>query len=351
MDDGANKRYPDFKVIAEMAWAHDGSLDKAISIMRGAAAGGADYISIHFTEMPTYMVQHYGSGVSRVSAGKEHYAVYEYLERINLSQSDWRAFAKAAREAGIGLCVMPNDFASLKFADTDIGPECYVLTAAAFVEPRFIEAVAQCGRTTLFRIGGATLGEIEQAVNRFRAAGQGEIVLLHGFQNYPTKLEDTNIRQIEVLANLFGLPVGLADHIDGADPLAKVIPMLSLACGATWIEKHITHDRSERGEDFEAALDPKQFAEFVSNLRAAAVALGMHGWSPLSEAALRYRNVSRKRAVAQCDLPAGHVIRHEDITFKRSDHGVAGDEIALVLGRRLKTGVAKDDGITTDVLE
>jgi sialic acid synthase SpsE len=351
MSAGAPHARPSFRIVAEMAWAHDGSLDKAINIMRGAKAAGADFIGIHLTDMPTYMVRHYGSGAGRVSAGKEHVALYEYLERINLSQDDWRVFNEAAQGEGIGLCVMPNDLASLKFAEADLHPECYALTAAAFVEPGFVEAIARCGRTTLFRIGGATLGEIEQAVNQFRMAGAGEIVLLHGFQNYPTKLEDTNIRQLEVLARMFGTPVGLADHIDGADPLARVIPPLSLACGATWIEKHITHDRDERGEDFEAALDPEQFAEFVGNVRAAAVALGVSEWLPLSEAALRYRSVTRKRAVARHDLPAGHVLRQEDIVFKRSDHGVAGDEIALVLGRRLKASVARDDGIGLDVVE
>ena len=101
-------------IVAEMAWAHDGSLDKAIRIMRAAAEAGANAIGIHITDIPNYMVPHYGSGEGRVSAGKENLQVYQYLQDINLSNDDWSAFSKEAKALDIKLCVMPNDYSSLK---------------------------------------------------------------------------------------------------------------------------------------------------------------------------------------------------------------------------------------------
>jgi len=333
-------------IIAEMAWAHDGSVDKAIAIMKAAKEAGADAIGIHVTDIPTYMVPHYGSGEGRVSAGKEHMKVYQYLQDIDLGHDDWIHFATVARATGIALCVMPNDNVSLKFCEAHISPEFYVLTAAAFVEAEFIKAVAQTGRPTFFRIGGATVGEIESALNLFRANGGGKVTLLHGFQNYPTKLEDTNIRQMQSLYELFGVPVGLADHIDGGDPIAKAVPLLALALGATCLEKHITWDRAEKGEDFEAALNPQDFKEFVSFVRAGEIALGERHWGPLSAAAERYRGVSRKRMIASRAIAAGTVLCREDIAFKRADVGISPAQIETVIGRTLKTDLVENDGIT-----
>lgn len=337
-------------IVAEMAWAHDGSVEKAIRIMKAAKEAGADAIGIHLTDLPTYMVPYYGSGKGRVSAGKEHMRVFQYLVDINLTSDDWVAFAASTRETGIALCVMPNDHASLQFCEQQIKPEYYVLTAAAFVEADFIVAVAKTRRPTLFRIGGATLGEIEATLNLFRANGGGEVTLLHGFQNYPTKLEDTNARQMQSLKNLFGVPVGLADHIDGGDPIAKAVPLLALALGASCIEKHITWDRTEKGEDFEAALDPKDFKEFVSYIRAGEIALGERNWGPLSPAAERYRGVSRKRMVAARAIKSGTVLTRDDITYKRGDVGISPAQTENVLGRTLKSDLVENDGITLEDL-
>jgi sialic acid synthase SpsE len=333
-------------IVAEMAWAHDGSLDKAIRIMQAAKDAGADAIGIHVTDLGTYMVPHYGSGEGRVSAGKEHMKVFNYLQDINLSNDDWVKFAAEARTAGIDLCVMPNDHSSLAFCEKAIKPEFYVLTAAAFVETDFIVAVAETGRQAIFRIGGATLGEIEAALNIYRAKGGGKVTLLHGFQNYPTKLEDTNICQMRLLHELFGVEVGLADHIDGGNPTAKAVPVLALAFGATCIEKHITWNRAEKGEDFEAALDPQDFKEFVSYVRAGEIALGERTWGPLSPAAERYRGVSRKRMVAARTIKAGTVLSREDIIFKRADVGISPSLLDSVIGRTAKCDLAENDGLT-----
>lgn len=337
-------------IIAEMAWAHDGSVEKAIRIMLAAKEAGADAIGIHITDIPSYMVPHYGSGEGRVSAGKEHMKVFQYLQDINLKSDDWVKFADSARVAGIAMCVMPNDLSSLEFCESRIKPECYVLTAAAFVEAEFIAAVAKTGRQTIFRIGGATLGEIEASLNLFSANGGGQVTLLHGFQNYPTKLEDTNIRQMQSLHELFGVSVGLADHIDGGDPSAKAVPMLALALGASCIEKHITWDRAEKGEDFEAALDPKDFKEFVAFLRAGEVALGKRTWGPLSPAAERYRGVSRKRMVAARTIKSGTSLTRNDITFKRADVGISPALLDSVIGRLTKADLVENDGITLEDL-
>jgi sialic acid synthase SpsE len=338
------------KIVAEMAWAHDGSIEKAIRIMLAAKEAGATAIGIHITDLPTYMVPHYGSGEGRVSAGKGHLEVYKYLDKINPSREDWLTFAEAAREARIEICAMANDLNSLAFCQEELHPDIYVLSAAAFVEEDLIVAVAKTGKPTLFRVGGATLGEIEAALHLFQENGGGEVTLLHGFQNYPTALEDTNIRQLQALKETFGVHAGLADHIDGSDSIAKAVPILALAFGATCVEKHITWDRSEKGEDFEAALNPADFREFVKFVRAGEVALGQTNWGRLSPASMRYRSVSRKRIVAARAIQKGHSIGRNDLAYKRGDVGLAPDQKDLVVGRQVKLDLEENDGISLEDL-
>lgn len=337
-------------IIAEMAWAHDGSIEKAIQIMKAAKEAGADAVGIHVTDLPEYMVPNYGSGEGRVSEGKGQSGIFRYLEDINPSREDWVDFAEEAKAMRIELCIMPNDFCSLEFCEKALDASYYALSAASFVEMDFIKGVASCNRPTLFRIGGATLAEIESSINIFRSQSSSEIILLHGFQNYPTPLEEINIRLLSSLRDIFGVSIGLADHIDGGDPIAKTLPILALAFGASVIEKHITWNRAEKGEDFEAALNPSDFRELVQTIRAAEIALGNQHWGSLSPACKRYRSVSRKRIVAARDLSKGISLSRSDMVFKRSDEGISPDSVENLIGRTLKSNLAKDEGIILEDL-
>lgn len=338
------------KIIAELAWGHDGSLEQAIQLIKAADNSGADILSIHITDLPNYMVKHYGNGSGKVSAGREDEKVYDYLEKINLSNENWIEFKKEVDKTQLSLCVMPNDINSLDFAEDILQPEYYVVPAACFVEQEFLMAVALKKRKTLFRVGGATLGEIEAAMNIFKKCGNSQVILLHGFQNYPTELKETNISQLESLRKIFGCEVGLADHIDGESDLAKVIPILSLAFGATYIEKHLTLDRSRKSEDFESALDPLGFSQMVQYIKAAEVALGSEVFNELSPATIRYREVSRKRIVAKYEIPMGAKITSENICFKRSDIGMQPDKLNTLLGRVVKTTILQDESILLEKL-
>lgn len=337
-------------IIAELAWGHDGSLDQAIKILKAAKDAGANSFSIHITNLPDYMVTYYGSGEGKVSAGRESLNVYKYLESINLKNEDWVEFNKIATEIGMPLCVMPNDIASLEFTEKQLNPKYYIISASCFSEDEFLKGLARKNKKTFFRIGGAYLGEIEKAVNIFREEGNDNIVLLHGYQNYPTKIKETNISLIKVLKEIFNTEVGLADHIDGGDEIALVIPCLAIAYGANYIEKHITWDRKEKSEDFESALNPKEFKKMVGFIRNSEIAIGKAVYGELSNATIRYRNIVRKRIVASRNLIEGDFLAIDDVCFKRSDIGLLPDQLDSIVGRKIKQKVLKDDSITKDKL-
>lgn len=295
------------------------------------------------------MVRHYANP-STVSGGKSTTAVYDYQERINLPPPAIRELVAAVRETPMALCVMANDFPSLEFGES-LRPHAYVLPAACFVEEDFIRAMGQLRRPVILRVGGATLGEIERAVYLLRESGGAELLLLHGFQTYPTRLGETNLRFLPTLRQVFNCHVGLADHLDGGDDLALVIPPIALALGAVAIEKHITWDRNERGEDFESALDPGAFATFVRYVRAAEAALGTAAMPPITEDVSTYRQVSRKRVVAAEDIVAGTVLEGRHLVCKRSDEGALPNERTYLIGRRTRVALAKDAPITLAALD
>ncbi len=333
-------------VIAEMAWSHDGSREKARQIIKGTSDAGADAISVHITSMKDYMVKDYGSLAGQtVSAGKETEKIFDYQERINLKDNDWEDLFPYAKSLGLAICAMPNDMPSLKLC-IKLKPDSYVIHASCFVDENFVTEVAKQKRPVILRIGGATLGEIESTVNIIKKNGTDDIILLHGIQLYPTRIENTRLNLIPALKAIFGLPVGLAEHMDGDSRLAMIVPLLALPLGAAVIEKHITFNRQEKGEDFESALNPGEIKQLVADIREIEKAMGSSSFESLSAAEIRYRQVSRKKTVASRAIKKGEKLSQQDIIFKRSDDGLSPDESKFIIGRTASEDIKEESPIT-----
>jgi sialic acid synthase SpsE len=338
-------------VVAEMAWAHDGSPDKARTIVDAAADAGADAINFHLTKVADYMVSYYGSGEGRVSAGHATSKVFDYLESINLSNDDLKALVLHAKSRGLLVSTMCNDWPSLRFATGDLDPDILMIHPSCVGETAFLRAMLAAGKPMVIYVGGLKLAEIEKAVALAREEGNDRVILQHGFQSYPTAIEDNNLRYIETLKRLFRLPVAFGDHTDGDDPMAMIVPMLGVAQGADVIEKHITYDRAAKGEDFESALGPDEFKRFVSELRQSESALGSANWRPLSERETKYRSVVRKRAVAAEPIPAGTAVTETNVVYKRCDEGFFPEELEPLYGRVAASDIETEEPITWDVLK
>jgi sialic acid synthase SpsE len=334
-------------IVADMAWSHDGSVENAKKIIKASSEAKTDAIKFHITSLEDYMVPQYGSGKGRVSAGKEEKCVYDYLKSINLDRNAWEELFQYAKKQDLLVVAMCNDLASLKFA-SKLNPDIYDVHSSCLSDEDFIKEVAKEMKPIFLGIGASTLGEIERAILWVKETGNDAIALMYGFQSYPTKLEDMHLRYIQSLKQIFSVPVGFADHTDGGSELALITPLVALSFGANIIEKHITHDRSFRGEDFESALNPADLKKLVHFVREIEKSFGSPAIRTFSQAELNYRQVSKKRAVAKFDINKNTKITKDMIAFKRSDEGVFPEESKFLIGRTAKFDIKKNEGLTWD---
>jgi sialic acid synthase SpsE len=125
---------------------------------------------------------------------------------------------------------------------------------------------------------------------------------------------------------------------------------MAVAMGVRCIEKHITHDRSLRGEDFESALNEDEFRLMVERVRKAEKALGETDLARLAGTAIAYRANVRKRIVAARAIAEGETVTADAVTCKRSDEGLSPSMMDSVVGRRAVRAIAADEGLTLDML-
>ena len=100
--------------------------------------------------------------------------------------------------------------------------------------------------------------------------GNAPVGLLHGFQTFPTPIEEIRFRELAAWKERYRVPIGFLDHTDGGSAFALVAPALAVSYGADLVEKHFTLDRSEKGYDYQSSLSPEDFYRMVELLRQAA---------------------------------------------------------------------------------
>ena len=322
-------------VLAEIASAHQGKSDQAIALAKNAQEAGADGVKFQLFRSSEL-----------VAPNDPRRSTFNQIE---LTPDEWEQILKETTALDIAILIEVFDRTSLELAER-ANVAAYKVHSTDMENPEFVRAVAATGRPVLFSTGGMGLRAVEAAISVARTEGNQNIMLLHGVQNFPTRVEDTHLRFIATLKHAFGLPVGFLDHVDGATAMATMLPALAVAFGASLVEKHVTLDRGDKGFDYESALEKKPFAQMVQLIRETEKAFGRHDL-PSGASAERYHRLMRRAVLSSVSLPEGEPVQKSQLVFLRSETGLAPYEATRVLGRKPRQEIPAWEPLTEDLFE
>lgn len=317
-------------IIAEIAQGFEGRPGQARLLMKAAASGGADaakYQLVYADELAT-----------------PDYKYYELFKSLEMSDEIWAELASYASELGIELHLDIFGLRSLKLAEK-LRVGAIKLHGTDIANIGLLKAVAASKvKSVLLGAGGAHANEIEQAINILSAK---EVVVLLGFQGYPTLNETNQIARVRLLVERFtktypNVTVGFADHALPDSPLRYALAAGALGAGATVLEKHITLGKVMKLEDHEAALNPDEFFEFCQVARACSEAIGLTSQQDdfgMSEAEYAYRKMIRRHVVTGRRLEAGSKISATDVVLKRTSSDDIITDLASIYNKTLRTSL------------
>jgi sialic acid synthase SpsE len=323
-----NKRRHRTHIIAEMACSHEGDERLAHQIIDAAGAAGADSIQFQVWSLPEMVVP--------------HHADYPLLQRLELARQTWKELADYVRQRfpqmQIIACVY--EASSVAFCE-QLPVDAYKIHSADLSNPQLLSCVAATGRRIDLSVGASTLDEIRSALVAIEAGrtdrDSHNVWLMYGYQNFPTPIDAINLDFLMKLRRLFELPVGYQDHSDANAGAAFWLPAAAVGMGVDIIEKHLTHDRSFKGVDHEAALNPDEFVRFVEMIREIDAAKGVATPRDFSPEEIRYRKYSKKSLVAARELEAGSEIHAEDLMVRRAATlGLPPDQLPQLLGKKTR---------------
>lgn len=179
------------------------------------------------------------------------------------------------------------------------------------------------------------MGEIEAAVMAAHSVGNFDIVMLQCTTNYPSSIDDTNLRAMISIREGLQIRVGYSDHTE-----TDTACIAAVALGAEVIEKHLTLDRGAEGPDHACSCDPEEFASLVRVIREAESCLG----SPVKAPTMAERaNITgmRRSLVARRSLKKGDILAESDLTLRRPASGMKPGLVDEIIGRPLQSDVSE----------
>ncbi len=315
-------------IVAEMACSHEGDLELGKIIIDASAIAQADAIQLQIWSLQ-YMMS---------PQRKE----YNLLKEIEFSKKEWRELVRYSRERhpNLQIYVCVYEHSTIDFIES-LGVDGYKINSSDLSNPLVLDKISSTGKPVNLSVGASTIAEIQSAVHRIKSSSKASITLMYGHQSFPTRPENVNMLYMKKLSKLFELPIGYQDHCDADNESAFWLPAASMGLGASILEKHITHDRSLKGIDYESALNPDEFIRFVEMVHTIDASKGKSKPRGFSKDEKKYREFQKKSIVAIHDIKAGSIIAINDLAFMRAEVlGISPDKSDQIIGSVLLKDVS-----------
>lgn len=325
------------EIIAEVAQGFEGSEVQARLLMKAAAFAGADAAKFQMVYADELATPDY-----------EHYQLFQSLE---MKDELWAELARYSEELGIKVYFDIFGLRSLKLAEK-IGASAVKLHGTDISNIALLKQVAvSTVPKVILGAGGAYGSELATAISILETK---EVIVLLGFQGYPTFDETNQISRVKLLAkNLTtkktNVRIGFADHTVAIGHISSAISSMAVGAGACVLEKHLTLGKVMQLEDFESALNPDEFLEFTKTIHACCSALGEQCTDDdfgMSVAEQSYRVNIRRHVVASKNMEAGSVVLPTDLTLKRTSSKDAIYDLSNVYNKKVTRGVNKNKPLT-----
>lgn len=319
--------------IAEIGANFDGSIQKAKDLIAAAKEAGADCAKFQSFKSEWIVSR---KGFEQMTLKGVHGTwgrpVDEVFKDAEFPREWHGEIAAYCKEIGIHFSTSPYDYPAVDLC-VELDVPFIKIGSGDITWHEMLAYIAKTGKPLILATGDATMAEIDEALRVIQATGNRNLVLLQCITNYPSKIESANIRVLKTYQRAFDVLTGYSDHSPG-----PVVALGAVALGGVVIEKHFTLNNKDAGPDHPHSMEAGAFKRMVQYVRELEAALGSTRKFVVEEEAETVV-VQRRCLYARHDIPAGTVIKSEDLIELRPALGIYPKYKSVVAGRTAKLAI------------
>ncbi len=329
-------------IIAEAGVNHNGDIELAKQLVDKALEAGADAVKFQTFKAEDLVTKETEMADYQKKNIKQEKSQYEMIKEVELDYGDFEDLRNYCDHKGILFLSTPHTLEAADILESSV--PIYKIGSGDLTNIPSLEKISEKGKPIILSTGMGTLGEVEEAVDCIRKAGNDELILLHCVTDYPTSTEIVNLKAMITLRESFKTIVGYSDHTVGI-----TAPIAAVSMGADVIEKHYTLDKGMKGPDHKASLEPEELRDMVDKIRQLEKGLG-DGIKKPTENEERIKKVARKSIVTNEKILKGSTLKEDNLYIKRPGTGIKPKHLEKLIGKKANRDIRKDELITWDMI-
>ena len=319
------------ELIAEIGSVHDGSFGNAFRLIELSKEVGATAVKFQM---------HIAEEESTINAPEPYYFKgenrFDYFKRTSFNDLQWAKLRDKAKEIGIGFIVSPFSIEAFKKLEK-LNIDAYKIASGEVTNIPLLENISLSQKPVYLSSGMSSFEEINTAIEIFK--NKSQLTLMQCTSMYPCKPEYVGLNVIGQFKEKYNLKIGYSDHTT-----TNTAALLAVANGAFSIEKHLTFSRKMYGSDAPYASEPMQFKMLSNALKEASLMVNNKiDKDSLSLDLKEMKRVFEKSIVAKKNLNKGHIIKPDDLAYKKPGGGIKPYLYKSLLGKKLKKDLNFDD--------
>tara|TARA_Y100001963_G_C6780861_1_gene449751 strand:- start:1096 stop:1935 length:840 start_codon:yes stop_codon:yes gene_type:complete len=268
------------KIIGEIGINHNGDVDIAKKLIDVASVAGCDYVKFQKRNPDVCVPEEQKGKMRETPWGEMTYLDYKYRLEFDHNQYD-ELFAYAdSKNIGMFASVWDEDSVDFIRHYTSI----MKVPSALITNDSLMFYARDRSDYLMISTGMSEEEDIEHAVN----IGNPDLIF-HTNSTYPSPVDELNLNYIEWLTDKYpDKEIGYSGHEYGLVPTYAAVVK-----GASWVERHITLDRTMWGSDQMASVEPHGLIKLVKDIKSIEKSLGRLGPRKVFESELQKRKSLR----------------------------------------------------------
>ena len=330
-------------IIAEIGINHQGDVSIAKNLIQKAKECGADAVKLQKRSISRILTK---SGLemaydNRNSFGKTY---GEHKIALELSEADYHELNTYCKKMDIIFCASGWDEESIDFLD-EMGIPFFKMASADLTNFPLLVHTAKKNKPMILSTGMADMKMVQAAYSQVNQINN-QIAILQCTSTYPSAFSEVHLNVLQTFMKEFpDTVIGYSGHEQGI-----AIPPAAVALGAKIIERHFTLDRTMKGGDHAASLEPQGFAKMVRDIRAVEESMGSFKKEIQKSEPPVFKKLA-KSIVSAVEIKVGQKITIEMLTTKGPGTGISPTRISELIGKITMKDIPADEVINNEDIQ